>query len=36
VPMIMGTVLFSALIILMMNLLIDVSYGFLDPLVRFD
>jgi peptide/nickel transport system permease protein len=36
VPMIMGTVLFSALIILMMNLLIDISYGFLDPLVRFD
>jgi ABC-type dipeptide/oligopeptide/nickel transport system permease component len=29
-------VLFSALIILLMNLIIDISYGFLDPLVRFD
>ena len=36
VPMIMGTVLFSALIILIMNLVIDISYGFLDPLVSFD
>ena len=36
VPMIMGTVLFSALIILMMNLIIDISYGFLDPLVHYD
>jgi peptide/nickel transport system permease protein len=36
VPMIMGTVLFSALIILLMNLIIDISYGFLNPLVRYD
>jgi peptide/nickel transport system permease protein len=35
VPMIMGTVLFSALIILLMNLIIDVSYVFLDPRVRY-
>ena len=34
VPMIMGTVLFSALIILMMNLIIDISYVFVDPRVR--
>jgi peptide/nickel transport system permease protein len=36
VPMIMGTVLFSALIILMMNLIIDISYGFFDPRVRYE
>ena len=31
----MGTVLFSALIIVLMNLIIDISYGFLDPRVRY-
>jgi peptide/nickel transport system permease protein len=36
VPMIMGTVLFGALIIVLMNLIIDISYGFLDPRVRYD
>ena len=35
VPMIMGTVLFAALIIVLVNLLIDLSYGFLDPRVRY-
>jgi hypothetical protein len=29
----MGTVLFSALIIVLMNLIIDISYGFVDPRV---
>ena len=33
--MLMGTVLFSALIIVLMNLIIDISYGFLDPRVRY-
>jgi ABC-type dipeptide/oligopeptide/nickel transport system permease component len=36
IPMIMGTVLFGALIIVLMNLLIDLSYGFLDPRVRYE
>jgi ABC-type dipeptide/oligopeptide/nickel transport system permease component len=31
--MLMGTVLFSALIIVLMNLIIDISYGFVDPRV---
>jgi peptide/nickel transport system permease protein len=34
--MIMGTVLFGALIIALMNLIIDISYGFLDPRVRYE
>ena len=33
--MIMGTVLFSALIILLMNLIIDISYVLIDPRVRY-
>jgi peptide/nickel transport system permease protein len=33
--MLMGTVHFSALIIVLMNLIIDISYGFLDPRVRY-
>ena len=36
VPMLIGTVLFSALIIVLMNLIIDIGYGFLDPRVRYD
>jgi peptide/nickel transport system permease protein len=36
IPMIMGTVLFAALIIVTMNLIIDISYGFLDPRVRYE
>ena len=36
VPMLLGTVLFSALIIVLMNLIIDISYGFLDPRVRYE
>jgi ABC-type dipeptide/oligopeptide/nickel transport system permease component len=34
VPMLMSTVLFSALIIVLMRLIIDISYGFVDPWVR--
>ena len=33
--MLMDTVLFSALIIVFMNLISDISYGFLDPRVRY-
>jgi peptide/nickel transport system permease protein len=35
IPMIMGTVLFAALIIVLVNLLIDLSYGFINPQVRY-
>jgi hypothetical protein len=31
IPMFMGTAVFSALIIVLVNLIIDISYGFLDP-----
>ena len=34
VPMLLGTVLFRALIIVLMNLIIDVSYGFLGLSIR--
>ncbi|NEE04329.1 ABC transporter permease [Phytoactinopolyspora halotolerans] len=33
-PLLMGTVLFFALIIMVMNLLVDLTYGFLDPRIR--
>jgi peptide/nickel transport system permease protein len=36
VPMIMGTVLFAALVIVLVNLLIDIGRGFLDPRVQYD
>jgi peptide/nickel transport system permease protein len=36
VPMIMGTVLFAALIIVLVNLMIDLSRGLLDPQVRYE
>ncbi|MGH2387186.1 MAG: ABC transporter permease, partial [Chloroflexota bacterium] len=36
IPLIMGTVLFAALVIVLVNVMIDVSRGFLDPRVRFD
>jgi ABC-type dipeptide/oligopeptide/nickel transport system permease component len=35
VPMLLGTVVFSAQIIGLMNLIIDISYGFVDPRVRY-
>ena len=35
VPMLMGTVLFSALSVVLVNLIIDLSYGFVDPRVRY-
>lgn len=35
IPLIMGTVLFGALLIVTANVLVDISYTFLDPRVRY-
>jgi peptide/nickel transport system permease protein len=35
-PMIMGTVLFAALMVVVMNLIVDIAYRFIDPRVRVD
>jgi len=35
VPMIMGTVLFSAAVVVSANVILDVLYGYLDPRVKF-
>jgi peptide/nickel transport system permease protein len=35
-PVIMGTVLFAALMVVVMNLLVDIAYRFIDPRVRVD
>ncbi|GAB6138234.1 ABC transporter permease [Halanaerobaculum tunisiense] len=35
-PLIQGTVLFLATIFIVINLIVDVSYGFLDPRIRYD
>ena len=34
-PMIRGTVIFMALIFLVANIAVDISYGFIDPRVRY-
>jgi len=34
-PMIMGTVLFAAVAIVVMNILVDLSYALIDPRVRY-
>jgi oligopeptide transport system permease protein len=34
-PLILGIVVFISLVILMLNLLVDVAYGFIDPRVRY-
>jgi peptide/nickel transport system permease protein len=36
IPLIMGTVMFAALAIVVVNVIIDISRGFLDPRVRFE
>jgi peptide/nickel transport system permease protein len=36
IPLIMGTVLFSAVLIVISNLLVDVAYTWLDPRVKYD
>jgi peptide/nickel transport system permease protein len=35
-PMIRGTVISMALIFLLVNILVDISYGLIDPRVRYD
>lgn len=35
-PMIRGTVIFMAVLFLVANLLVDLSYGFIDPRIRYD
>ena len=34
IPMITGAVLFAAIFIVLMNLVVDVAYAFIDPRVR--
>jgi oligopeptide transport system permease protein len=34
-PLIIGIVAFIAIILLLMNLLVDIAYGFLDPRIRY-
>jgi len=35
VPMVMGVVLFGATLVVAMNLIVDVAYGFLDPRIKY-
>jgi ABC-type dipeptide/oligopeptide/nickel transport system permease component len=35
-PIVQGVVLFIAIIYVLINLVVDVSYAFLDPRIRFD
>jgi peptide/nickel transport system permease protein len=35
-PLVQGTVLFVAVVYLFLNLVVDVSYAYLDPRIRFD
>jgi peptide/nickel transport system permease protein len=35
IPLVMGTVLFGAILIVSANLVVDISYTFLDPRVRY-
>jgi peptide/nickel transport system permease protein len=36
VPLIMGTVLFAAALIVLLNLAVDVFYGVIDPRIRYE
>jgi peptide/nickel transport system permease protein len=36
IPLVMGVVVFKGFIILFVNLLVDISYGFIDPRVRYE
>jgi peptide/nickel transport system permease protein len=36
IPVVQGVVLFSALVFLLVNLIVDVSYAFLDPRIRYE
>ena len=33
-PVIMGTVLIGAVVVVIMNLIVDIAYSFIDPRVR--
>ena len=35
IPMIMGTVLFAALLIVLANIAVDLSYALIDPRIRY-
>jgi peptide/nickel transport system permease protein len=35
-PMVQGTVLFTAIIFIFANLIVDISYAFLDPRIRYE
>jgi len=35
-PVVQGIVLFIATIIILVNLLVDILYGFLDPRIRYE
>ena len=35
VPMVMGVVLFGATLVVVMNLVVDVAYSFLDPRIKY-
>jgi oligopeptide transport system permease protein len=34
-PLIIGIVAFVAIVLLLMNLLVDIAYGYLDPRIRY-
>jgi peptide/nickel transport system permease protein len=36
IPLILGTVLFTALLIVVSNIIVDLSLGFIDPRIRYD
>ncbi len=36
IPLIMGTVLFAAVVIVLFNLFVDILYGFIDPRIRIE
>jgi peptide/nickel transport system permease protein len=36
IPLVQGTVLVAAAIYLSLSLIVDLSYGFLDPRIRYD
>ena len=35
IPIILGTVLFTALLIVISNIIVDLSFGFIDPRIRY-
>ena len=35
-PLILGVVAFLSILIMVFNLIVDISYGFLDPRIRYE